>query len=285
MSKKFSFNLLEWIVDKKFYNETWYYYLTGEWRAPFPNELKRWQAFINTQQKLYSLLPSDPHCHECGIPMEGIGGNILRFMGSAPSSFSPKLCSACEKSARHYEVGAEVELTMIFADVRGSTPLAEAKGTMGFREIIQRFYKETSKVLIEHNAMVNRLMGDQVIALFVPRFAGKDHAKVALHAAQELLRVTGHGDSNGPWIPVGAAIHTGNAYVGAVGAADGVTEIAVLGSAANMCARLSSKAAAGEILISDESIKSGSLNVEGLESRSLELKGISQPMSVRVLKI
>lgn len=285
MSKKFSFNLLEWIVDKKFYNETWYYYLTGEWRAPFPNELKRWQAFINTQQKLYSLLPSDPHCHECGIPMEGIGGNILRFMGSAPSSFSPKLCSACEKSARHYEVGAEVELTMIFADVRGSTPLAEAKGTMGFREIIQRFYKETSKVLIEHNAMVNRLMGDQVIALFVPRFAGKDHAKVALHAAQELLRVTGHGDSNGPWIPVGAAIHTGNAYVGAVGAADGVTEIAVLGSAANMCARLSSKAAAGEILISDESIKSGSLNVEGLESRSLELKGISQPMSVRVMKI
>ena len=95
--------------------------------------------------------------------MEGIGGSALRFMGSAPSSFSPKLCSACEQSARHYEVGAEVELTMIFADVRDSTPLAESKGTMEFKEIIQRFYKETSKVLIEHNAMVNRLMGDQVL--------------------------------------------------------------------------------------------------------------------------
>ena len=217
--------------------------------------------------------------------MSGIGGNDLRFVGSAHSSFSPKLCSSCEQSARHYEVGAEVELPMIFADVRDSTPLAESKGTMGFKDIIQRFHKETRKILIAHNAMVNRLMGDQVIALFVPRFVGKDHANVAVPAAQELLRVTGHGDSNGPWIPVRADIHTGTAYVGAVGAADGVTEIAVLGSAANMCARLSFKAAGGEILISEDSVKSGNLDVEGLESRSLELKGVSQLVSVRVMKV
>ena len=285
MGKKPGHKLLELMVDKKLYNETWYYYLTGEWRVSFPNELKRWQAFLNSQRKLYSLLPSNPHCHECGIPMAGIGGSALRFMGSEPSSFSPKLCSACEKSARQYEVGAEVELTMIFADVRDSTPLAELRGPSGFKEIINRFYKETSKVLIAHNAMVNRLMGDQVIALFVPRFAGKDHARVALHAAQGLLRVTGHGDPSGPWIPVGAGIHTGIAYVGAIGAADGVTEIAVLGSAANLCARLSSKAAAGEILISEESVKAGNFDVTGLEYRSLELKGVGQPVSVRVMKI
>jgi len=133
--------------------------------------------------------------------------------------------------------------------------------------------------------MVNRLMGDQVIALFVPRFVGRNHAEVALDAAKDLLRATGHGEGNDPWVPVGAGIHTGTAYVGAVGSADGVTEIAVLGSAANMCARLSSKAAAGEILISEESVKSGNLDVTGLESRSLELKGVSQPVSVSVMKV
>jgi adenylate cyclase len=153
---------------------------------------------------------------------------------------------------------------------------------LGDREIN---IKETSSVLIEHNAMVNRLVGDQVIALFVPRFAGKDHAKVVLHAAQELLRVTGHEDPDGPWIPVGAGIHTGLAYVGAVGSASGVNEIAVLGSAANLCARLSSKAAAGEILISEDSVKSGNLDVTDLESRSLELKGVSQRVLVRVMKV
>jgi adenylate cyclase len=177
-----------------------------------------------------------------------------------------------------------VELTMLFADVRDSTPLAERSTTSEFRSMIQRFYKETSDVLIAHNAMVNRLMGDQVSALFVPRFAGKGHAKVALYAAQELLRVTGHGAANGPWIPVGAGIHTGLAYVGAVGSATGVNEIAVLGSAVNLCARLSSKAAAGEILISEESVRSGNLEVDGFEKRELELKGISQPVSVCVMK-
>jgi adenylate cyclase len=276
---------MEFFIDKKFYNETWYYYLTGEWHTAVPDNVKRWQAMMNTQRRLYSWLPSDPHCHECGIPMSGFGGNALRIMGSAPSSFSPRLCSACEKSARQYEVGAEVELTMIFADVRDSTPLAEALGPSGFKEIIGRFYKETSKVLIERNAMVNRLMGDQVIALFVPRFVGKNHAEVALEAAKDLLRVTGHGSGDEPWIPVGAGVHTGTAYVGAVGAADGVTEIAVLGSATNMCARLSSKAATGEILISEDSVKSGNLDVAGLENRSLELKGVSQPASVRVMKV
>ena len=70
-----------------------------------------------------------------------------------------------------------------------------------------------------------------------------------------------------------------------MGSANGVNEIAVLGSAANLCARLSSKAGAGEILISEDSVKFGSLNVDDMESRSLELKGVSQPVSVSVVKV
>ena len=70
-----------------------------------------------------------------------------------------------------------------------------------------------------------------------------------------------------------------------MGSASGVNEIAVLGSAANLCAHLSSKAAAGEIYISEDSVNFGELDVDGLESRSLELKGVSEPTSVRVLKV
>ena len=285
MSKGSGNRFLEFFIDKKFYKETWYFYLTGEWHAPFPDELKNYRAFFDVQYKFNWIFPSELHCHECGKPMTGIWGNMFRVMGSAPSSFSPKLCISCEKSARQYEIGAEVELSMIFADVRDSTPLAESLDPTGFKEIIGRFYKETSKVLVERNAMVNRLMGDQVIALFVPRFVGENHAEAALEAAKNLLRVTGHGSGGEPWIPVGAGVHTGVAYVGAVGAAEGVTEIAVSGSEANLCARLSSKAAAGEILISEDSVKSGNLSVDGLENRLLDLKGVSEPVSVRVIKI
>jgi len=270
-------------MDEKFFsNNLWYHFLTGEFKVPPPVSIR---VLANTLGKVYKILPSNPHCSECGIPMAGFGGNSLRFMGSAPSSFSSRLCSGCEKGVRKNEGGAEVELTMVFADVRDSTPLADELGPTGFREVINRFFKETSKVLIEHDAMVNRLVGDQVIGLFVPRFAGKNHAKTALEATKDLLRVTGHGEGKEPWISVGAGIHTGVAYVGAVGSANGVNEIAVLGSAANLCARLSSKAAAGEILISEDSVKFGDLDVDGLESRSLELKGVSQPVSVSVVKV
>lgn len=270
------------MMEKNSYDQVWHWFLTGERNGKFPLPVELW---MNFSQTLYRWLPGNPRCFECQMPLAGPSGLLLRPLGSRPSSFSSRLCSACENYVRQHEGGAEVELTMLFADIRDSTPLAESKGTTGFKDIIQRFYKETSDVLIAHNAMVNRLMGDQVIALFVPRFAGKEHAQVALHAAEELLRVTGHGNATEPWVPVGAGIHTGLAYVGSVGSAKGVNEIAVLGSAANMCARLASRAAAGEILISDESVKSGNLDVTGLESRLLELKGLGQPVSVKVIKV
>ena len=187
--------------------------------------------------------------------------------------------------ARSVEAGAEVDATLLFADIRDSTPLAEKIGISKFKAVIQEFYKTTSHVLIEHLAMVNRLMGDQVSAVFVPRFAGKDHAKIAIHAAQDLLRVTGHADPKGPWIPVGVGVHTGLAYVGAVGSKEGVNEIAVLGSSANLTARLSSQAKSGEILLSEDAAKSAELDTHSLENRVLDLKGISQPVPVTVLQL
>jgi adenylate cyclase len=274
--------MLEKMYDRISFEEVWYHYLTGEWRIQPPGW---YRVYMAIEQFIFKFLPSDPHCVECGMPMAGLGGIFLRFYGSAPSSFSSRLCSACEKFARKKESGAEVELSMLFADVRDSTPLAEHTPTKEYKNLIQRFYKETSHELDHRNSMVNRLMGDQVSALFVPRFAGKDHAKVAVEAARAILAVTGHGSERDPWIPVGVGVHTGKAFVGAVGSGGGVNEITVLGSAPNLCARLSSAAAAGEILVSEQAAEFARMQVEGLERRVLELKGISEKVPVRVVKI
>jgi len=272
---------MDFIYDKISFDEIWYHYLTGEWRVEPP---KWFQVYETIEQKFYRVIPSDPHCIECGMPMSGLGGWLLRFNGSRPSSFSSLLCSGCEKIARKKESGAEVELSMIFADMRDSTPLAERTSTSEYKSLIQRFYKECSQVLVQYNSMVNRLMGDQVSALFVPRFAGKkEHARVAINAAKAVLKVTGHGSQEGPWIPVGVGVHTGEAFVGAVGSGEGVNEIAVLGSAANLCARLSSAAAAGEILVSEVSAEFAGIQVDDLERRELKLKGISEKIPVYVL--
>ena len=117
----------------------------------------------------YAALPR----MQCATRRRGtlIAGPIL---GMRPSMLTPRLCNGCEKHILENEGGAEVELTLLFADIRGSTAMAEQKSAMEYKDFIQRFYKTTSQVLIEHNALVNRLMGDQVIGLFVPRFAGSE---------------------------------------------------------------------------------------------------------------
>lgn len=230
------------------------------------------------------LLPHKPRCVVCYSPFSGVGGLAMKVVGRRQSSYSPRLCNSCEVSVRKYESGAEVELTMLFADVRGSTELAERLGPAPFHEIIQRFYRAASDVLIGKNAMINRLMGDQVIGLFVPRFAGTDHPRVGIDSALELLRATGHEDQEGPWVPVGVGVHTGVAYVGAVGSGSGVGEIAVLGNEANLTARLSSSAAGGEVLVSEACVRAAGLGASVGETRHLQLKGIGEAVSARSLQ-
>ena len=82
---------------------------------------------------------------------------------------------------------------------------------------------------------------------------------------------------------MGIGVHTDLAYVGTVGSKDGVNEIVVLGSAANLVARLSSQAASGEILTSDETYQSAGLDMDKTKNRTLDLKGISNPVSVKVM--
>jgi len=267
--------------QKQLADELWYWYLTGEHKHGFPKNYERLKTFNRT---LYGILPGDPRCFECNLPLSGAGANLIGPLGLRASTFSPQLCSWCESSIRKSEGGAEVELTMMFADVRDSTTMAEIIGITEFRKMIQRFYKVSTDIILQNYGMVNRLMGDQVIGLFVPRFSGRNHAQAAVDVALELLRATGH-QGGDPWAPVGVGIHTGPAYVGTVGHGDSVNEIAVLGSEANLAARISAAAAQGEVMISQAAMARAEPAGERVESQELKLKGIEQPVPVHVVRV
>jgi adenylate cyclase len=196
---------------------------------------------------------------------------------------NPQLCNICEQFARQYQGGAEIELSLLFADVRGSTNLAEAMSPLDYSKLINRFYNTASQVMVRTDALIDKIIGDQVAAMYVPGFAGPAHARRALQAAQEILRETGHDRYEGPWIPLGAGVHTGTAFVGSLGSEGGTSDITVLGDAANTAARLASSARQGEILISDAAYTAAGLDLGQLEKRNLELKGKGQPVLVHVL--
>ena len=251
--------------------EEWYRMLTeGE---PVPRHIYHFLG----------LLPSDPRCKMCAAPFKGWGGFIMHMLGRDQSKYNPRFCQPCAKF--EHPGGAEVVITMLFADVRGSTKLAEQMRARDFSQLINRFYTAATHVLIQTDALVDRLMGDEAIGLYIPGFAGPEHPRRAIEAAQELLKLTGHRDPKGPWLPVGIGVHTGTAFVGVVGDTGSTQDFTALGDNVNIAARLASEAGPGEILISEAASSAANMTVQKLEHRELELKGKSESISVHVLRV
>ena len=201
------------------------------------------------------------------------------LFGKQRSALNPRYCNLCEMASKEFPGGAEVEMSMLFIDIRGSTALSEKLTPTEFSQVISRFYAAATKVIIEEDGLVEKLAGDEVAAFWGGGFAGQDFVARTIKVAQRLLRVM-----EGQKIPVGIGVHAGLAYFGAMGTTEGLTEISAKGEEVNMTARLASKAAPGEIIVSERALEKANFDGIDLESRSLELKGISAPVRVRVLR-
>jgi adenylate cyclase len=176
-------------------------------------------------------------------------------------------------------------MSMLFADVRGSTALSERMSPTDFSLLINRFYTVVTRAIVEKDGLVDKLAGDSVAAFWGEGIAGPGYVQRTVEAAIDLLKATGHADPHGPWIPIGVGVHAGIAYFGALGTAGGITDVTAVGEEVNTAARLSSSAAAGEILVSEQALAATGLDPARYESRSLELKGLSEPVAVRVLRV
>jgi adenylate cyclase len=240
-----------------------------EWRA----YLEGTHRNIHRAHLTLGRLPSDPRCRLCSIPFGGAGGWLLSRVSTAnrPWEKNPNLCSRCVTGMGRDEIiGTEVNASFLFADVRGSSDLARRLGDRDFTRVMQRFYETATGVLFEHDALLDKFVGDEVVGFFLPFMAGSGHARRAVEAAEAMLRAVGYGTEAGVWLPLGAAVHTGRSFVGFV--PRGLdSEFTALGDTINVTAHLVAQAKAGEILISSE--VRAALGVDGLERRHLSLKG------------
>ena len=254
----------------------------AEWRE----FLTRGNPGLQRLRALFRRVPEDPRCVSCCAPFKGPVAPLFRALGFTRFDKNPRWCANCfGHLVKHQIGGAVVEISMLFADVRGSTPMAESMAPAEFHTIIDRFYLEGTRALIAHDALIERFMGDQIVAYFVPSFAGAAHARRAVDAGLALLEATGHGDPGGPWIPVGVGVHTGDAFVGTVGDPRQVVNFTALGDAVNLGARLASAAADGELVLSEASASAGGLPAEAGERRSVFVKGKHDAIAVRVLTV
>jgi adenylate cyclase len=249
-----------------------------------------WREFLTVgsrseraSRRIYRYLPHGPRCRICAAPFAGPAAPVMRMIGKRPADRNPNLCSGCFTFITDHHGGAEIEMSLLFADIRGSTTMAEGMSAGAFRAVLDRFYDVAAEAVIQHDGIVDKFVGDSVIATFAPLLAGERHAARAVEAAQALLRATGHGAPEGPWVPLGAGVHTGTAWMGSVG--DGPhAAITALGDTVNVAARLASLAETGEILVTTETATAAGLDAE-LRRRQLDLKGKQQPTEVVAIRI
>jgi adenylate cyclase len=249
-----------------------------------------WREFLTrgdaNERKVRGFLkriPSEPRCMLCAAPFSGPGAPVMRALGKRPSDKNPTMCTSCFDFMSKHHGGAEIDCSFLFADVRGSTALAESMSASDFRGLLDRFYGIATRTVVAHDGSVDKFVGDELVAMYFPLLSGDRHAERAVATAKTLLEATGHGSADGPWLPLGAGVHTGPAWIGAVG--DGErTELTALGDTVNTTARLASVAGVGEILVSAAAAETSDLE-PGLERRSLQLKGKAQPTDVVVLRI
>ena len=239
---------------------------------------------FRAEKRLYGffrVLPHDPRCKLCHTPFHGIGGLVVSSLfGRKQSNLNPRFCNVCEEYAKKNPGGAEVEMSMLFADVRGSTALSESMTAIEFSRLINRFYVAATNAVTAEDGLVEKLAGDAIAAFWGAGFAGKDFVARTIRAAQNIARLMQKQN-----IPVGIGVHAGRAYFGAMGSAEGLVDISAIGEEVNTAARLASKAAAGEIIVSETALEKAQMDNSQWESRKLELKGISEPVAARVMRI
>ena len=227
-------------------------------------------------RRFVRLLPAPPRCKICNVPFGG-PGKLFQLVGLGQSRKNPSMCNTCFERAP--VGGAEIEVGVLFADVRGFTALAEASSPEAVKDLLAPFYRTARDVLLRHEAVIDKLVGDEVMALFIPLLIRDDAIAKMVAAAVDLVEELGALESP---LPVGAGVDFGRAFVGNVGEED-VKDFTALGDVVNTAQRLQSAAEPGQVLLSEhvyEAVKDRFPHAARVE---LVLKGKAAPVRARVI--
>jgi adenylate cyclase len=225
-------------------------------------------------------LPSSPRCRVCLLPFGGLG----RVMGFKPSRKNPNHCRACFEAAPLG--GHDMEVGVLFADIRGFTSWCESQPPEAVAQALNRFYATASAVLTSGDGLIDKLVGDEVMALFLTAFRshGERTCEVMVDAARELLLRFGQATPDRNPLPVGVGLSYGMARVGNVGLGE-VKDFTAVGDVVNTAARLQAKASPGEIVMSASVYQRVAEQAPKATHQMLVLKGKTEPESAYSLRV
>jgi adenylate cyclase len=226
------------------------------------------------------------------VPIRGPLALPFRAVGITQSKMNPNICTICERSFRYVKKERHVSInaTILFADIRGYTDLTERMDQAAVTELVSTFQGSCAEAIWAHDGIVNKQMGDGLMAIFNFPIKNERHASAAVAAAIEIQKscksaldrlAAGSSDLLRSRLGVGVGVHTGTVEIGEFSTFR--SDFTAIGSPVNMAARLESEAAAGEIVVSPEVATDVAEHLIGASTRIATLKGFEEPVTVHVL--
>jgi adenylate cyclase len=224
-------------------------------------------------------LPAPPRCKFCLAPFGGLG----RVGGIKPSRKNPNFCRGCFEMAP--VGGHEMEVGVLFADMRGFTAWCESQPPQVVANALNQFYATASSALTARDGLVDKLVGDEIMGLFLSVFPslGDRTCDVMVEASREIQARLGEA-TPGDRLPVGVGLNFGRAQVGNVGAGE-VKDFTAVGDVVNTAARLQASAMPGEILVSAAVYERVADRYPNASPRTLVVKGKREEVSAYSLPV
>lgn len=250
---------------------------TEHWRALLTGE----DASLKQLRRIWTHVPASPRCKVCAAPFHGLGSVATKLAMHGKSAENPLLCGMCFKQLGKHPGGAEIDISVLFADVRGSTGLAEQIPAAEFRRHLQRYYELGSHAIERNGGIVDKYLGDGIMALFIPVLTGEQHARRAVAAARDLLLDVARSELPRAGVHVGVGVDAGTAFVGVMGA-DERLDFSALGDTVNVAARLGGAAGPDRLLVSERAWSvSGFETTDVIPARqALDVAGRQEPIVV-----
>ncbi len=177
-------------------------------------------------------------------------------------------------------IGEKREVTVLFSDVRNFSQLTEKLGAEEVVKLINIYLDLQARIVEENNGIVDKFMGDQIMALFL----GHDQADKAVRAAVQIQRAISElnhkrGKKGQVVLEVGCGLHIGEAILGHMGSKNRL-DYTVIGDVVNLAARLCALATPGQIIIPKEMVRRLNGLYPIVRLQKVKVKGRTQPVEL-----
>lgn len=223
------------------------------------------------------------------VPLRGPASLPFRMFGIRPSRMNPNTCTVCELMFTRVMKATKitVDVSVLFADLRGYTALSQSLPPDALSSLLGAFYDECAEAIWEYDGLLNKTLGDGVMAIFNFPIRHDNHTERAVLAGREIQRrcearresllaenigLVGHE------FGVGIGIDTGHATFGEFGRAH--RDLTAIGTVVNTAARAQSVAETGEILVTRAVCDRAGPDVVRNEGREYRLKGFEAPVQL-----